>query len=139
MVFMNSSMQQYTFYIKWWIIFKTKPFFLWIFQISYSRNTSMILHRIPIVIFIAVPFFLRFLNPGLRSSFATTYDFVKGSIIFFFMFVCGDTYIIKRHFCNCNGVYYSICRFCRNSASCYWGCAGNYRPSFFFYHKIALL
>lgn len=55
---------------------------LWVFQIFYSRDIAMVLHRIPIVIFVAVPFFLRLLNSGLHSWFATYCDFVKGRLYF---------------------------------------------------------
>ncbi|KAL5762411.1 hypothetical protein ACOSP7_018675 [Xanthoceras sorbifolium] len=55
--------------------------FLTWFMIFYSRNTSMVLHRIPIIIFVASPFFLRLLNPGLCFWFATSKDFVKGTML----------------------------------------------------------
>ncbi|KAK2636775.1 hypothetical protein Ddye_031567 [Dipteronia dyeriana] len=54
--------------------------FLTLFMVLYSRNTSMVLHRIPIIIFVAVPFFLRLPNSGLRSWFATSNDFLKGTL-----------------------------------------------------------
>ncbi|ESR51288.1 hypothetical protein CICLE_v10030679mg [Citrus x clementina] len=51
------------------------------FMIYYSRSRATVLHWIPIVIFITVPFFLRLLNSGLHSWFATYSDFVKGMMI----------------------------------------------------------
>ncbi|KAH9772632.1 peptidase M28 domain-containing protein [Citrus sinensis] len=51
------------------------------FMIYYSRSRATVLHGIPIVIFITVPFFLRLLNSGLHSWFATYSDFVKGMMI----------------------------------------------------------
>ncbi|KAH9708258.1 peptidase M28 domain-containing protein [Citrus sinensis] len=46
-----------------------------------DRLLATVLHGIPIVIFITVPFFLRLLNSGLHSWFATYSDFVKGMMI----------------------------------------------------------
>ncbi|XP_015572239.3 endoplasmic reticulum metallopeptidase 1 [Ricinus communis] len=51
------------------------------FMIFYSRRVSLVLHSIPIAIFFVMPFFLRLLDSGLQSSFATFYDFVKGFLL----------------------------------------------------------
>ncbi|KAK9046668.1 hypothetical protein V6N11_052551 [Hibiscus sabdariffa] len=51
------------------------------FMIFYSRRIAMVLHSIPIIIFLIMPFFSRFLNSGLRCCFSTFYDFVKGMIL----------------------------------------------------------
>ncbi|XP_044490558.1 endoplasmic reticulum metallopeptidase 1 [Mangifera indica] len=50
------------------------------FIIYYSRSISMVLHRIPIVIFLSVPFFLCLLNFGLNAWFSKFCDFVKGMV-----------------------------------------------------------
>ncbi|XWS34580.1 hypothetical protein CRYUN_Cryun21dG0050400 [Craigia yunnanensis] len=49
--------------------------------IFYSRRIAVVLHSIPITIFLIMPLFLRFLNSGLCCCFATFYDFVKGMIL----------------------------------------------------------
>ncbi|XVF02740.1 hypothetical protein REPUB_Repub04eG0200100 [Reevesia pubescens] len=51
------------------------------FLIFYSRRIAVVLHSIPIAIFLIMPFFLHFLNSGLCCCFATFYDFVKGMIL----------------------------------------------------------
>ncbi|XP_021281761.1 endoplasmic reticulum metallopeptidase 1 [Herrania umbratica] len=50
------------------------------FMIFYSRRVAVVLHSIPIAIFLIMPFFLR-LNCGLCCCFSTFYDFVKGMIL----------------------------------------------------------
>ncbi|KAJ6356329.1 hypothetical protein OIU78_004440, partial [Salix suchowensis] len=52
-------------YLSWFIIF-------------YSRRVALVLHSIPIVIFLVMPFLLHFWDSRSRSCFATFYDFVKG-------------------------------------------------------------
>ncbi|KAH1064090.1 hypothetical protein J1N35_029077 [Gossypium stocksii] len=51
------------------------------FMIFYSRRIAMVLHSIPVIIFLIMPFFSRFLYSGLWCCFATFYDFVKGMIV----------------------------------------------------------
>ncbi|XP_012085666.1 endoplasmic reticulum metallopeptidase 1 isoform X2 [Jatropha curcas] len=51
------------------------------FMIFYSRRAALVLHSIPIAIFLVMPFFLRFLDSGLCSGFATFFDFVKGLLL----------------------------------------------------------
>ncbi|XP_022725833.1 endoplasmic reticulum metallopeptidase 1-like [Durio zibethinus] len=51
------------------------------FMIFYSRRMAVVLHSIPIAIFLVMPFFLRLLNSGLCCCFSTLYDFIKGMIL----------------------------------------------------------
>ncbi|GAV66496.1 Peptidase_M28 domain-containing protein [Cephalotus follicularis] len=51
------------------------------FMVFYSRRKALVLHSIPIAIFLSVPIILHFLNYGLRSWFATFCDFVKGVML----------------------------------------------------------
>ncbi|OMO88172.1 Peptidase M28 [Corchorus olitorius] len=51
------------------------------FMIFYSRRVAVVLHSIPIAIFLIMPFFLRMLNVGLSCAFAAFFDFVKGMIL----------------------------------------------------------
>ncbi|KAK8647546.1 hypothetical protein V6N13_121279 [Hibiscus sabdariffa] len=51
------------------------------FMIFYSRRMAVVLHSIPIIIFLIMPFFSCFRNSGLWCCFATFYDFVKGMIL----------------------------------------------------------
>ncbi|GLT48038.1 hypothetical protein SLA2020_216800 [Shorea laevis] len=51
------------------------------FMVFYSRRVAAVLHSITAAIFFVMPFFLRLLNSGLHSSFATFYDFIKGMLI----------------------------------------------------------
>ncbi|GMI70834.1 hypothetical protein like AT1G67420 [Hibiscus trionum] len=51
------------------------------FMIFYSRRTALVLHSVPIAIFLIMPFFLRWMNSGLCCCFATFYDFFKGVIL----------------------------------------------------------
>ncbi|KAK4597650.1 hypothetical protein RGQ29_015254 [Quercus rubra] len=48
------------------------------FMIVYSRRVALILHSIPIAIFLTMPLFLCLLYSGLRSWFAIFCDFTKG-------------------------------------------------------------
>ncbi|XP_004310069.1 PREDICTED: endoplasmic reticulum metallopeptidase 1 [Fragaria vesca subsp. vesca] len=50
------------------------------FMIYYSRKVAMVLHHIPIGIFLAMPFFSQKQNSGLLSWFATFSSFVKGML-----------------------------------------------------------
>ncbi|KAM5568193.1 hypothetical protein ABKV19_015984 [Rosa sericea] len=50
------------------------------FMIYYSRKVAMVLHPIPIGIFLAMPFFSQKQNPGLLPWFATFSNFVKGML-----------------------------------------------------------
>ncbi|KAK9934393.1 hypothetical protein M0R45_021539 [Rubus argutus] len=54
-------------------------FITW-FMIYYSRKVAMVLHRIPIAIFLAMPFFSQKQNPELLPWFATFSNFVKGML-----------------------------------------------------------
>ncbi|KAF8390630.1 hypothetical protein HHK36_025157 [Tetracentron sinense] len=47
-------------------------------MIFYSRSKAVILHSLPIVIFLLMPFFLRFPKVGVQHWFATFCDFMKG-------------------------------------------------------------
>lgn len=76
---------------------------LWIFEIYYSRSRATVLHGIPIVIFITVPFFLRLLNSGLHSWFATYSDFVKGKLASWFIFFWRHSCVI---FCSSRAYWY---------------------------------
>uniref|UniRef100_A0A2C9UTR3 Uncharacterized protein n=1 Tax=Manihot esculenta TaxID=3983 RepID=A0A2C9UTR3_MANES len=51
------------------------------FMIFYSRRVAVVLHSIPIAIFLLMPFLLHFLELGLRSWFAMFCDFVKGLLL----------------------------------------------------------
>ncbi|XVF85249.1 hypothetical protein PTKIN_Ptkin17bG0102700 [Pterospermum kingtungense] len=51
------------------------------FMIFYSRRIAVVLHSIPFIIFLIMPFFSRLLNSGLYCCFATFYDFAKGMIL----------------------------------------------------------
>ncbi|KAK8485551.1 hypothetical protein V6N13_090471 [Hibiscus sabdariffa] len=51
------------------------------FMIFYSRRTALVLHSIPIAIFLIMPFFLRLMKSGLCCCFATFYDFFKGMVL----------------------------------------------------------
>ncbi|KAK3040851.1 hypothetical protein RJ639_029195 [Escallonia herrerae] len=50
------------------------------FLIYYSRRQAMLLHTIPTVIFLLMPFLLRFREKGFFCSFATLFDFVNGMV-----------------------------------------------------------
>ncbi|CAN4093758.1 unnamed protein product [Withania somnifera] len=50
------------------------------FLIYYSREQAMLLHSLPVVIFLLVPLLLRFPTWGLTCCFATFYDFLKGML-----------------------------------------------------------
>ncbi|KAF5746446.1 endoplasmic reticulum metallopeptidase 1 isoform X1 [Tripterygium wilfordii] len=50
------------------------------FMVFYSRRAAMVLHSIPVVIFLLMPFLLLMLSSGLRSPFVTFYDFLKGML-----------------------------------------------------------
>ena len=50
------------------------------FQIYYSTNVAIVLHSIPVAIFLVMPFFLHFLDGGICSSFLAFYDFMKGGV-----------------------------------------------------------
>ncbi|XP_011041497.1 PREDICTED: endoplasmic reticulum metallopeptidase 1-like isoform X1 [Populus euphratica] len=54
--------------------------FLSWFIIFYSRRVALVLHSIPTVIFLVMPFLLHFWDSRSRSCFATFYDFVKGML-----------------------------------------------------------
>lgn len=50
----------------------------WILQIYYTRKVAMLLHSIPIAIFLAASVFSKKQTPGLLSWFSTFCDFAKG-------------------------------------------------------------
>ncbi|XP_062157148.1 uncharacterized protein LOC133864743 isoform X2 [Alnus glutinosa] len=50
------------------------------FMIFYSRRMAMVLHSIPIAIFLTMPFFLCLLYSGSRSWFAIFCDFMRGML-----------------------------------------------------------
>uniref|UniRef100_A0A5B6ZB01 Putative endoplasmic reticulum metallopeptidase 1 n=1 Tax=Davidia involucrata TaxID=16924 RepID=A0A5B6ZB01_DAVIN len=50
------------------------------FMIFYSRRQALVLHSIPIAIYLLMPFLLRLPNTGLCSSFVTFLDFIKGML-----------------------------------------------------------
>ncbi|KAA8528981.1 hypothetical protein F0562_033531 [Nyssa sinensis] len=50
------------------------------FIILYSRRQALILHSIPIAIYLLMPLLLRLPNTGLCSSIATFFDFIKGML-----------------------------------------------------------
>ncbi|XP_010250754.1 PREDICTED: endoplasmic reticulum metallopeptidase 1 isoform X2 [Nelumbo nucifera] len=52
-------------------------------MIFYSRQEALVLHSLPIVIFLLMPFYLRFPNIGMHSWFTTFFDFVKGMLFHF--------------------------------------------------------
>ncbi|MCL7048228.1 hypothetical protein MKW94_011637, partial [Papaver nudicaule] len=47
------------------------------FTVYYSKKTALILHSLPIVIFLVMPFLLHFQNTGVHSWFRTSCDFIK--------------------------------------------------------------
>ncbi|RVW24505.1 Endoplasmic reticulum metallopeptidase 1 [Vitis vinifera] len=51
------------------------------FMIFYSRRAAVVLHTIPIAIFLLMPFLLFVLNIGKRTWFSTFYDFFKGLLL----------------------------------------------------------
>uniref|UniRef100_A0A2N9G0T5 Uncharacterized protein n=1 Tax=Fagus sylvatica TaxID=28930 RepID=A0A2N9G0T5_FAGSY len=51
------------------------------FMIFYSRRVALILHSIPIAIFLTMPLFLSLLYSGLRSWFAIFCDYTKGTSV----------------------------------------------------------
>ncbi|XP_021899641.1 endoplasmic reticulum metallopeptidase 1, partial [Carica papaya] len=51
------------------------------FMVFYSKKVALVLHTTPLAIFLAMPFFLCLLNPGLRSWYATFWDFLKGVML----------------------------------------------------------
>nr|XP_043638114.1 endoplasmic reticulum metallopeptidase 1 isoform X2 [Erigeron canadensis] len=50
------------------------------FLVYYSRRQGMVFHSLPVVIFLLLPFFLRFSKWGLLCSIAALCDFVKGTL-----------------------------------------------------------
>ncbi|TQE09255.1 hypothetical protein C1H46_005190 [Malus baccata] len=54
--------------------------YLSLFMIYYTRKVAMLLHSIPIAIFLAMPIFSHKQNRGLLSCFSTFCDFTKGTI-----------------------------------------------------------
>ncbi|KAI8026619.1 hypothetical protein LOK49_LG02G03257 [Camellia lanceoleosa] len=46
-------------------------------QIFYSRKQAVVLHSIPVAIYLFMPFLLRLANVGLSCSITTFYDFIK--------------------------------------------------------------
>ncbi|XP_048428034.1 endoplasmic reticulum metallopeptidase 1-like isoform X2 [Pyrus x bretschneideri] len=54
--------------------------YLSMFMIYYTRKVAMLLHSIPIAIFLAMPIFSHKQNRGLLSCFSTFCDFMKGTI-----------------------------------------------------------
>ncbi|CAB4263997.1 unnamed protein product [Prunus armeniaca] len=54
--------------------------YLTLFMIYYTRKVAMLLHSIPIAIFLAAPVFSKKQTPGLLSWFSTFCDFAKGLI-----------------------------------------------------------
>ncbi|KAF3431060.1 hypothetical protein FNV43_RR25790 [Rhamnella rubrinervis] len=54
--------------------------YLTIFMIYYSRRAALILHNIPLVIFLVMPLLLHLGSSGLHSWFATFCDFMKGML-----------------------------------------------------------
>ncbi|XP_068333814.1 uncharacterized protein [Pyrus communis] len=54
--------------------------YLSLFMIYYTRKVAMLLHSIPIAIFLAMPIFSHNQNRGLLSCFSTFCDFTKGTI-----------------------------------------------------------
>ncbi|KAL6639103.1 hypothetical protein ACP70R_022833 [Stipagrostis hirtigluma subsp. patula] len=51
------------------------------FMVFYSRDVSLILHSLPIAIFLLVPMFLKFPNITLMSWFVTVLDLMKGILL----------------------------------------------------------
>ncbi|KAI7996604.1 hypothetical protein LOK49_LG10G00993 [Camellia lanceoleosa] len=51
------------------------------FLIFYSRKQAVVLHSIPVAIYLFMPFLLRLANVGLSCSIATFYDFIKGMLV----------------------------------------------------------
>ncbi|KAL6983889.1 hypothetical protein U1Q18_017261 [Sarracenia purpurea var. burkii] len=51
------------------------------FMIFYSRRQAMVLHSIPVAIYLLIPFLLRSENIGLCNLIATFYDFFKGMLL----------------------------------------------------------
>ncbi|KAI3966619.1 hypothetical protein MKW92_024597 [Papaver armeniacum] len=48
--------------------------------VYYSKKTALILHSLPVAIFLVMPFLLHFENSGVRSWFRTSCDFIKGML-----------------------------------------------------------
>ncbi|KAG2706640.1 hypothetical protein I3760_05G113100 [Carya illinoinensis] len=53
------------------------------FMIFYSKRVAVVLHSIPVAVFLSVPFILCFLYSGLRSWFAIFCDFTRGMLFHF--------------------------------------------------------
>ncbi|XP_058192840.1 uncharacterized protein LOC131310060 isoform X2 [Rhododendron vialii] len=51
------------------------------FLILYSRRQAMVLHSIPVAVYLFMPFLLRLGNFGLRCLIATLFDFIKGMLL----------------------------------------------------------
>ncbi|KAG5521849.1 hypothetical protein RHGRI_034169 [Rhododendron griersonianum] len=51
------------------------------FLILYSRRQAMVLHSIPVAVYLFMPFLLRLGNFGLRCWIATLFDFIKGTLL----------------------------------------------------------
>ncbi|OVA09514.1 Peptidase M28 [Macleaya cordata] len=50
------------------------------FTVYYSRRVALVLHSLPTVIFLLMPFLSLSQNTGVRSWFRTSYDFMKGML-----------------------------------------------------------
>uniref|UniRef100_A0A7N0VGJ7 Endoplasmic reticulum metallopeptidase 1 n=3 Tax=Kalanchoe fedtschenkoi TaxID=63787 RepID=A0A7N0VGJ7_KALFE len=55
--------------------------YLSLFMILYSKKAAMVLHCIPVIIFVVMPFVLRLPSMGFNSALATLQDFVKGVLL----------------------------------------------------------
>lgn len=51
------------------------------FLIIYSKKQALVLHSMPVVIYLSMPFLLRLPNSGLIGSMATAFDFFKGLLL----------------------------------------------------------
>lgn len=140
----------------------------WILQIYYTRKVAMLLHSIPIAIFLAASVFSKKQTPGLLSWFSTFCDFAKGksaaSYVNAFMQPCccdrGPSFCTRKfwfsthgveliillwHFLSKNLVFvknfqhcYPICQFFRTDIPCYWDFSGNCFSNNLFHPKIAV-
>lgn len=54
--------------------------YLSLFVIYYSKKEAVVLHSIPVIIFILAPLFLRLPSVGFSTSLATFFDFMKGML-----------------------------------------------------------
>lgn len=72
----------------------------------YSRDISLILHSLPVAIFLLVPLFLKFPNITLMSWFVTLLGFMRGKVMEHGMYIENDIILVVLIFFVCGKNFY---------------------------------